>query len=139
MTKTEYALPRYLKAASVLIIVFAQWTILHASEGWSQTIPSIVVREQSLVKGEKVYLKDVAILNGTPAMQKRLGMIHLAFSPSPGNDKTLHGSWIVSKILVIRRVAFSFSPGEWITETTIIFVPFCYSNKAQNLTECYTI
>jgi flagellar basal body P-ring formation protein FlgA len=98
MKNTQRVLIVYFKAAGLMMTIVAQWTILSFSVAWAQTAPRIVVSEDSWIKGDKVYLKDVATIEGTPDQQKRLGMIHLAFAPSPGKDKTLHGSWIISKI-----------------------------------------
>jgi len=113
MKNTKSALTGYFKAASLVTMILAQWTILNFSVGWAQTASCIVVKEASWVKADKVYLKDVAIIDAPPALQERLGMIHLAFAPNPGKDKTLHGSWIASKI----------HSNRWLPSDTIVKVP----------------
>jgi len=58
----------------------------------------IRVREEAWIKGEKVYLKDIAGIEGTARLRDRLGVIYLGHAPKPGRDKTLKGVWIESKI-----------------------------------------
>jgi flagella basal body P-ring formation protein FlgA len=57
-----------------------------------------VVRDKTWIRGEKVYVKDVAEINGPPHVAEALGEIYLAYAPAPGRVKKLHGQWIVSKI-----------------------------------------
>jgi len=56
------------------------------------------VRDQAWVRGEKVYLEDIASIEGPPRVRERLGTVYLACAPSPGGHKTLHGSWIEGKV-----------------------------------------
>lgn len=113
MKKEKSKLRGYLKVAGLVTTILAQWTILNFSVAWCQAAPRIVVRDDAWVNGDRVYLKDVATIEGIPAQQKRLGMIHLAFSPNPGKDKTLHGSWIISKI----------RSDKWLPSDTILKIP----------------
>jgi len=65
---------------------------------WAETVPTVVVKNEVWVKGEKVYLKDVARIDCSAPLDEVLGDIYLAFAPSPGREKTLHGAWIESKV-----------------------------------------
>lgn len=58
----------------------------------------VTVKDQAWVRGEKVYLKDIASIEGAPRVRERLGTISLAYAPSPGRHKTLYGSWIEGKV-----------------------------------------
>jgi len=60
--------------------------------------PVIVVKDVAWVKGKKVYLKDVAEIDGPTHLVDALEDIYLAYAPSPGRKKKLHGEWIKSKI-----------------------------------------
>jgi hypothetical protein len=113
MTHEKGILERHCIAAGLLAVLLVQWTILGFSAAWAQTAPSVVVQDETWVKGDKVYLKDVALIDGASAMQERLGKIYLAFAPSPGKQKTLHGSWIDSKV----------RSNKWLPNDTIVKIP----------------
>jgi flagella basal body P-ring formation protein FlgA len=113
MKNTQINAAGYVKAITLLVVMLSPWTVVDLSVVWGQETLSIMVREDSWVKGNKVYLRDVAIIQGAPALQKRLGMIHLAFAPGPGKDKTLQGSWIASKI----------RSDKWLPENTSLKIP----------------
>ena len=112
MIKTKKVFMPYFKVVSQYsIIVF--WTITMASAGWAQTSPRVSVHDESWVKGDKVYLKDVAVIVGDGTLQERLGIIQLAFAPKAGKTRTLQGAWIASKIRANR----------WLPENTVLHIP----------------
>ncbi len=84
---------------SVLVATVLILSVSGLVETWAETTPSVVVRDEVWIKGEKVYLKDVARIEGPTGMDERLGRTFLALAPSPGRQKTLYGSWIKSKVL----------------------------------------
>jgi flagella basal body P-ring formation protein FlgA len=67
-------------------------------EAWADARTRIAVKEEARIKGEKVYLKDIASIDGEARLQERLGAIYVGHAPRPGKHKTLKGSWIESKI-----------------------------------------
>jgi flagella basal body P-ring formation protein FlgA len=69
-----------------------------SSKTWANNEIRITVNHQAWVKGDKVYLKDIASIGGPPRVRERLGTVYLAYAPSPGGHKTLHGSWIAGKV-----------------------------------------
>jgi flagella basal body P-ring formation protein FlgA len=113
MKNTKRLFIPYFKAVGLFTIILSHWTILSVSVGWAQTGPSITVKDESWVKDEKVYLKDVSVIDGNPTLQERLGMIQLAFAPKPGKYKTLQGAWIASKVRSNR----------WLPENTLVKIP----------------
>jgi len=58
----------------------------------------IAVKEQAQVKGEKVYLKDIATIDGPLAARKQLGAIYLAHAPAPARHRILRGTWLRNRI-----------------------------------------
>lgn len=64
----------------------------------AEEAPTVTVRAKSWVKGEKVYLKDVADIDAPSQLTGALGQIYLAYAPGPKTEKKLHGGWICSKI-----------------------------------------
>ena len=54
----------------------------------------ISIEDEAWIKGEKVYLKDIAGIEGTARLQEQLGAIYLCYSPGPDRHKILRGSWI---------------------------------------------
>jgi flagella basal body P-ring formation protein FlgA len=90
------------KMRNLLAIVLA--TLLAASlayrttQAWAENQSHVTVNHQAWVKGEKVYLKDIASIAGPPRVCERLGTVFLAYAPRPGGHKTLHGSWIAGKV-----------------------------------------
>ncbi|MGD8757488.1 MAG: flagellar basal body P-ring formation chaperone FlgA [Deltaproteobacteria bacterium] len=69
-----------------------------SAKAWADNQTYVNVTDQAWVSGEKVYLKDIASISGPPRVRERLGMVCLAYAPSPGRHKTLHGSWIEGKV-----------------------------------------
>jgi flagella basal body P-ring formation protein FlgA len=67
-------------------------------EGRADARTYVAVMEEAWIKGEKVYLKDIASIEGTARLQERLGEIYVGYAPGPAKHKTLRGSWIESKI-----------------------------------------
>jgi flagella basal body P-ring formation protein FlgA len=80
---------------------------------WADARTYVAVKEEARIKGEKVYLKDIASIDGTARLQERLGAIYLGYAPGPGKDKTLKGSWIESKIRSER----------WLSADTAVSIP----------------
>jgi flagella basal body P-ring formation protein FlgA len=73
----------------------------------------VAVTEEAWVKGEKVYLMDIAKIDSTARLQERLGAICLGHAPGPAKHKTLRGSWIESKIRSRR----------WLPADTTVSIP----------------
>ena len=113
MKKTKRISIRTFKAISLFIIILAYWAISIVSVAGAETGPSITVKDESWVKDEKVYLKDVAVIAGDPTLQERLGMIQLAFAPKPGKHKTLQGASIASKI----------RSNKWLPQNMVVQIP----------------
>jgi flagella basal body P-ring formation protein FlgA len=67
-------------------------------QAWANARTYVAVKEEAWIKGEKVYLKDIASIEGTARLRERLGAIYIGYAPGPGKDKTLKGSWIESRI-----------------------------------------
>lgn len=67
-------------------------------ETWANIETYVAVKDNVRVNGEKIYLKDVAHIEAPARLRERLGATYLAYAPSPGKHKTLHGSWIESKV-----------------------------------------
>ena len=90
------------KMRNLLAIVLA--TLLAGSlaygntQAWAENQGHVTVSHQAWVKGEKVYLKDIASIAGPPRVCERLGTVFLAYAPRPGGHKSLHGSWIAGKV-----------------------------------------
>ncbi len=80
---------------------------------WAETVPTVVVKNEVWVKGEKVYLKDVARIECSAPLDEVLGDTYLAYAPSPGMEKTLNGAWIKSKVRSKR----------WLPKNIVIDVP----------------
>jgi len=66
------------------------------SEGPTGT--SVVIKKQVWVRGDKVYVRDVADIDGAFDIEQKLGDTYLSSSPQPGKFKSLPGSWLASKI-----------------------------------------
>ena len=73
-------------------------TILGICDAWADPRAYIAVKEEAWIKGEKVYLKDIAAIEGPAHIREELAAICLGYAPAPANQKTLKGSWIESKI-----------------------------------------
>ncbi len=82
-------------------------------EAWADARTRIAVKEGARIKGEKVYLKDIASIDGEARLQERLGAIYVGHAPRPGKHKTLKGSWIESKIRSKR----------WLPADTAVSIP----------------
>lgn len=82
-------------------------------EAWADAQTHVAVTHEAWIKGEKVYLKDVAKIEGTARLQERLGTICLGHAPGPAKQKTLRGSWIESKIRSRR----------WLPADTTVSIP----------------
>jgi len=95
--------------ASIIVIA----TALGFCEAWADVRTSIRIMEEAWIKGEKVYLKDIACIQSTPRLKERLGAIYLGYAPGPARHKTLKGSWIESKVRSRR----------WLPADTVVSVP----------------
>jgi flagella basal body P-ring formation protein FlgA len=106
------------RSAILLATVIGVCTAFWFCEVWAREVPatdrpSIVVKDETSVKGEKIYLKDVAFVEGPASFQERLGTTYLASAPRPGKYKILRGSRIESKI----------RSKEWLPKDTILEIP----------------
>jgi len=99
--------------AILLATVIAAATAFGFCDVRADTRAYVAVMDETLVRGEKVYLKDVARIEGPAALQKRLGATYLAYAPNPGKHKILRGSWIESKVRSQR----------WLPENTVLRIP----------------
>lgn len=84
--------------AILLAIVIAITAAFGFCEAWADVRTCIMIKEEAWIKGEKIYLKDIAGIEGTARLQERLGAIYLGYAPGPAGHRTLKGSWIESKI-----------------------------------------
>jgi flagella basal body P-ring formation protein FlgA len=82
-------------------------------EAWADAQTHVAVTEEAWIKGEKVYLRDIAKIEGTAHVQERLGAICLDHAPGPAKNKALRGSWIESKIRSKR----------WLPADTTVSIP----------------
>ncbi len=80
--------------ATVIVIA----AVFGFCDAWADVRTRITIKEEAWIKGEKVYLKDISIINGAARLRERLGAICLGHAPGPARHKTLKGSWIESKI-----------------------------------------
>jgi flagella basal body P-ring formation protein FlgA len=95
----------------IVTIVIFLWSIdggYAFSQGRSSE-PTVAVKTQAWVHGKKIYLEDIAEINGPKGLQQRLGKTFLALSPDPGKSKTLTGSWISAKIRSAGQVSSDVS------------------------------
>jgi flagella basal body P-ring formation protein FlgA len=83
---------------TVLATLLAVSLAYHPDRTWADNRTYVRVSDQAWVKGEKIYLKDIATIAGPPRVRERLGSIYVAYAPRPGGHKTLHGSWIEGKV-----------------------------------------
>jgi len=97
----------------ILATVIAVAAVFGFCEAWADARTHVAVMEEAWIKGEKVYLKDIAKIEGTARWQERLGAICLGHAPGPARHKTLKGSWIESKIRSKR----------WLPADTAVSVP----------------
>ncbi|MBW1739627.1 MAG: flagellar basal body P-ring formation protein FlgA [Deltaproteobacteria bacterium] len=102
--------------ASLIVILATVITIsagLGFCEAWADVRTCIKIKGEAWIKGEKVYLKDIASIEGPTRLKERLGAIYLGYSPQPGRYKTIRGTWIESKIRSKR----------WLPVNTALHVP----------------
>ncbi len=91
--------PKMRKLQGIVLTAFLAVSLPYGStKAWADNQTHVNVRDQAWVKGEKVYLKDIASIEGPPRVRERLGTVYLAYAPSPGKHKSLHGSWIEGKV-----------------------------------------
>lgn len=88
--------PRFIAILLATLMTF--FTGCGFSEAWADVKTRITIKEEAWIKGEKVYLKDIASIEGAARLRERLGAIYLGYAPGPARHKTLKGSWIESKI-----------------------------------------
>ncbi len=82
----------------VLVTIIIVLTAYGFSEATSDVSSCVSLEREAWVKGEKVYLRDIAHIEGPDQLGKQLGAIYLAYAPKPGGHKTLRGTWIENKI-----------------------------------------
>lgn len=70
---------------------------IHRSDE-SNTTVFIMVRDIAEVKGEKIFLKDLAVIEAEIGLLKKLEGIEIGLSPKPGREKIVSGRWILSQI-----------------------------------------
>lgn len=81
-----------------LTAVIAIATVFGFCDAWADLRAYVSVKEEAWIKGEKVYLKDIAAIKGPAHIREGLAAIYLGYTPAPAKQKTLKGSWIESKI-----------------------------------------
>ena len=72
---------------AVLATLLAVSLAYHPARTWADNRTYVRVTDQAWVKGEKVYLKDIATIAGPPRVRERLGSIYVAYAPRPGGHK----------------------------------------------------
>ena len=82
------------------IIIVIGIIIYGIGQSWAGQLEkiSVEIKEESWVKGDKIYLKDIALINAPAHINDRLQHIYLAYSPKPGKERKFNGSWLTSKI-----------------------------------------
>ena len=60
--------------------------------------PSIAIKPETVVNGDRIYLKDILGSSSDSKLVEKIGNLFLGYSPRPGKEKKLTGSWIVSKL-----------------------------------------
>ncbi|MBW2108083.1 MAG: flagellar basal body P-ring formation protein FlgA [Deltaproteobacteria bacterium] len=89
---------RFLKAMVAWVTVLS--SVLPFGVSWSAGItrPAVTVKAASRVKGEKVYLADLAVIHADNALKECLSKICLGLSPRPGKSVEWCGDWIASRV-----------------------------------------
>ncbi|HID29756.1 MAG TPA: flagellar basal body P-ring formation protein FlgA [Desulfobacterales bacterium] len=67
-------------------------------DAWADPRAYIAVKKEAWIKGEKVYLKDIAAIEGPVRLREGLAAICLGHAPAPAKQRIFKGSWIESKI-----------------------------------------
>ena len=98
MKTNGYGSNRLSRPAVALLFLLGTFLITDLVVCAGENVTAIRIKDKVWVKGEKVYVKDVAEIEGPSHMAKALGEIYLAYAPAPGMEKKLHGDWIQSKI-----------------------------------------
>jgi flagella basal body P-ring formation protein FlgA len=98
MGKKRRDLPSLTARVALFVVVTAFVAGIDCGAVWSETEPSVLVDGEVWVPGDKVYLADIARLTGASDWDRCIENTYLALSPDAGKLKTLHGSWIASKI-----------------------------------------
>lgn len=78
---------------------------------------SIRIKAEAQVPGEKIYLRDVAVVSGAGDMKERIEGISLGTAPRPGDVKVLAGKWVASVI----------QNNRWVSPKAKITAPDCVS------------
>jgi flagella basal body P-ring formation protein FlgA len=97
----------------LLAIVASFFAAYDLSEATDQVQTRVRGMSQAQVKGEKIYLGDIADIEGPAQLRKQLGAICVANAPGPGGHKTLHGRWIENKVRSKR----------WLPANTALIIP----------------
>jgi len=94
--KEAWGFLRYLFQIAIAVVMTLTCVDGFCSEGPTGT--SVAIKKQAWVRGDKVYVRDVADMDGAIDVTQKLGDTYLSSSPQPGKFKSLPGSWIASKI-----------------------------------------
>ncbi len=70
--------------------------IHHSNDNNTPVIISVM--DNVSVKGEKIFLKDLAVINSGQDILKKIEEIEIGLSPMPGKEKIVSGRWILSQI-----------------------------------------
>lgn len=84
-------------AVVLMTILLSAWP-LKISWSADDMVPTVAVRATSRVKGEKVYLADLAMIHAGNTLKEQLSRICLGFSPRPGQSVEWRGRWIASRV-----------------------------------------
>jgi flagella basal body P-ring formation protein FlgA len=60
--------------------------------------PGIAFKSKTVVNGDRIYLKNILDSSSDPKLVDKIGNLFVGYSPRPGREKKLTGSWIVSKL-----------------------------------------
>ncbi len=113
MRSKEPKIPLWTRSVILVASVVAVLLACGLCESWADVETYVAVKDNVRVNGEKIYLKDVADIEAPAGLRERLGATYLAYAPSPGKHKTLHGSWIESKV----------RSKEWLPGDTTLKIP----------------
>jgi flagella basal body P-ring formation protein FlgA len=113
MTNNRSKIAPWSPSAVLLATVVAILALCGFCQAEADVQTCVSVKSEAWIKGEKIYLEDIARIEGPAQLRKRLGAIYLAHAPSPGAHKTLHRTWIESKVRSKR----------WLPENTVLKIP----------------
>jgi flagellar basal body P-ring formation protein FlgA len=100
----------YMAIFTIFLLISFPCTAMSSS---SDTNISIDFRTSSLVKNEKVFIGDLAVVHAEKALKEKIENIKVAPSPGPGKEKVITGKRVAS---IIRSV-------KWVPKNTRIGIP----------------